>query len=221
MTFGKHIVVLNGPTSSGKTKLISEIRRSCKDLVFQGNIDILWNVFNDNSRTIFRNRSNALPHGFFLKKTEKGLEHDIDEPCLNLMKEYIKFVSNVGRSTGFIMDEVIAGSADLRKKHLSLYLEHMETPAFFIGTFCQEDILRQRALKRASDSNMNERRPGDLLAPQLDMHKDMIYDCVLDSSYNSTVTLAEQLYDYINNNKPVALDMMRKQHMDKVAYKYI
>lgn len=164
------IIYLNGVTSSGKTSIVSELRKLYRDFFYLSD-----DVFED--------------HIIDIEYDSSSYWKDLAEAVF-LMYKTAKLFSDHGKT-------VIIDSMLLEKPEFSPHYETMlnifsNSPLVMIHVHCPLEICRQRNMSRTDRFEMQSHEQADLMA------KNVSYDLELDSSIFSPQECAERLLGFIN-----------------------
>lgn len=189
------IIILNGPSSCGKTSIIEEIVHNSDNLIVRLGIDLIWSKLLPKQYIMFNEKSHL---GMSLYETENGLDTKVGELGKKITESLIKSI-NIFYNDGFdiIIDDIILTKYDMEK-----YLV-LPDNSFFIGMHCDIDELIKREIYRND-------RPLGLSAGQV--HKvhnfQKYYDFTIDTTdlyNNSNRNLSKEIMDFIKNNIPTGL----------------
>ncbi len=199
-------IIINGSSSAGKTTLINYIRDNYQDQIwFYAGIDLLWN---DVCHKNYISQGIKSKECFHLMPTEeKGITTIIGPVGWLLIKGLVKFIDTLGKDNNVLVDDII-----LNDQHMNSYFTlSQDTNCYFISLECNKSVLEERERYR-STLNGNQKRPIGLVKNHYPLvHVNKIYDLSLDSTSNSPKVLAEQLFLYVANNKPMAIKQMQKE----------
>ncbi len=200
------VIIINGPSCSGKTSLIHAIRQLSPVLFLHYGIDLQWNYLLPKEYICWGSKSYD---GFRLvPTTHNGLECHIGQNGWNVIYGSIDAINALGRRNNVLVDEVI-----VTDEHLMAYINEINNQTYFIGLQCQFEILEQRAKKRTQQTeettSLTEFRPNGLVENHINMHKNRIYDLMLDSSITSVEELAIMVLQHIQLKSAMAFQQMK------------
>ncbi|MDD2840263.1 MAG: AAA family ATPase [Rickettsiales bacterium] len=195
------IIILNGASSSGKTSITAEFKEVAKECYYNLRMDTIHSMLPKKHLIYEKHSELNKEYPSLTEEGKKGFYFDKTGVCQ--MGEHAKNISNdmidmiqllASNERNLIVDYVLFGLEDM--KVISQKLKDFNT--YMIRVHCDAEELRRR-----------EQQRGDRLVGSAEATQKLIdteyNDFVLHSTEKTPVELAQELYDFVNNNKPKAL----------------
>lgn len=180
MSYGK-VIILNGASSSGKTSILTKLQGLFEEPYLNAGIDkFIWMLPK-------RYLDRPLWDDVLGLATEAGA---MGNRLFSSMHKVIQLISLEGLNV--IADHVLVEPAWV-KECARLFAP---LPAYFIGVQCPLDVLIQR------EADRKDRTLGQAKAQYPLVHKDLVYDLVVDTSLMGIEDCALEIKNYINLGEP-------------------
>ncbi|HOZ38876.1 MAG TPA: hypothetical protein PLH64_09040 [Anaerolineaceae bacterium] len=180
MAYGK-VIILNGASSSGKTSILNKLQSLFEEPYLNVGIDkFIWMLPE-------RYLDRPLWDDVLGLATEAG---DMGSKLFSSMHKVIQLLSLEGIN-------VIADHVMVEPKWVEECARLLAPlPAYVVGIQCPLEVLIQR------EADRKDRTLGQAEAQYPLVHKDLIYDLVVDTSLLSIEECAEKIKDFISGEKP-------------------
>lgn len=204
------IIILNGASSAGKTSITAEFKEIAKECYYHVRMDTIHSmlpkkhlIYDKHSEldSQFPSLTEDGKKGFYFDKTGVCQFGEYARNISNDMADIIRLLACNERN--LIVDYVLFGLDDT--KLISQKLHNFN--AYIIRVYCEPEELRRREKQR------RDRFVGSAEATQSLIDTEY-NDYVLNSTFKSPLELAQELYGFINNNKPQALKQLIKDKYD-------
>ena len=180
MSYGK-VIILNGASSSGKTSILAKLQGSFEEPYLNAGIDkFIWMLPK-------RYLDRPLWDDVLGLATEPGA---MGNRLFSSMHKVIQLLSLEGLNV--IADHVRVEPAWVKECAQLL----APLPAYFVGVHCPLEVLIQR------EADRKDRTLGQAEAQYPLVHKDLIYDLVVDTSLMGIEDCAFEIKRYINLGEP-------------------
>jgi chloramphenicol 3-O phosphotransferase len=207
-TNGGRLILLNGPSSSGKTSLAEALHKRLDETYYRASIDTFVHNMLDRERHIAFNPPDASTalQGFYLRTVVEGGHRSLVLNTGPLAKRFIfgmhaAVAAFVSAGNNLIFDDVLYDPA-----YLENYLRVLEgIEVLFVGVCCPLDVLEQRERQRGDRAIGHARGHYGLV------HAHHIYDIEIDTSVVSPEDGAEQIKSRLYGDAPFAFRHLREQ----------
>lgn len=193
------VIILNGTGSSGKSTISKELLKIIPEPTVYHSFDTIIPTLLPHSDSFIPAMDPKKKN--YIRRLDSELMKNISnngKSLLPLVYEFIPILSNGGFNV--IVDTL------LPNKCIEPLLKIINNiPTYMIKIYCPKNELLKREQKR------NDRKPGAALKMYNKVHEDLIYDFEIDSSLSSSKSSAEEIWKYIESNKPNAFLTMKKQ----------
>ncbi len=225
-----NVIILNGPSSSGKTTVVKKFREMSQEIWLLFGVDMLWNnIMHSTNFTYDIQVSNYNPDkllfGFKVSEINSRIHREqvLTEHGKDILINMVECINVFAKSYNVISEDVICPYTGMVNFATDCYTKHLNinnNRAFFFGLDCADEEIQRREKSRNSykhntkvlESEQGNGRPEGLAIQQkYQTHNNKIYDLMLDSTNLSAERLVQVMFNFINNNEPKALSMMRNK----------
>lgn len=200
------VIILNGSSSAGKTSITAEFKELAKECYYHLRMDTVHSML-PRRYLVYRDHYDINPkYPKLSEEGKKGLYFNTNMTCqygeygkniCNDMIDIIQLLASNERN--LIVDYVLFGLEDI--KVISQKLQNFDT--YMIRVHCEPEELRRREKQR------DDRLAGSAEATQK-LIDTKYNDFVLNSTSKTPIELAQELYDFVNNNSPKVLKELLK-----------
>jgi len=200
------IIILNGTSSSGKTSIMTEFKELAKECYYGIMMDGVHWMLPQKHLVYGKHSELDKQYPLLTEEGKKGFYFNKNGVCQfgeharnisNDMIDMIKLFASNKRN--IIIDYVLFGLEDI--KIISQKLKDFDV--YMVRVHCEPEELRRREKQRG------DRHIGSAEAIQK-LIDTKYNDYVLNSTSKTPIELAQELYDFVNNNSPKALRELLK-----------
>ncbi len=183
------IILLNGPSSSGKSSIIKVLQDILETYYLHVGIDTFISLMPEKCNRLGESIENA--EGFYWENDEESQTYRIRKGAYgsqvnDAYRTTVKHLADSGLKV--IVDEVANGNREIEIWR-SLLSSHQ---CFYVGIMCTDAVLVQRERERG------DRKMGSALEQMKRVHTGVQYDLVVDSTTSSPEDCALMIAEAIN-----------------------
>ncbi len=171
------IVILNGASSTGKTSIIKELQKILLEPYLTTGLDSVIYMMPDSLNDYHGDLKPRSGFGWLEEKNDQGKSMYHLSPgeyglqVYNMLKKQVKFLADEGFNV--LVDHVALLDDDFNSWKTILKSHKL----FFVGITAEVSILEKREIDRG------DRKIGGSLAQQGKVHRNYIYDLLIDTSH--------------------------------------